>query len=98
MNAIRDHVNRDVSVNEPPSYCAEITMMQRCHRVHEVRHVMRASIARFVENTSVCSRMSNRDDPTSSDEITPLMVRRSNAKPEASALEFNPSAADGKTL
>ena len=70
MNAVCDHVDRDVSVNEPPSNCAEITMMQRGHRVHEVRHVTRAGIARFVENTSVCSRMANLDDPISAVEFT----------------------------
>src|SRR5215471_21054238 len=69
MNSVGNEIARDLIVHQSPTDRAGRAMMQWGHRIHEMRHVAGARSERLVQDLRSCSRMSDRDDETSSREF-----------------------------
>src|SRR5438132_617439 len=82
MHTISDHINADLVIKQPPTDRARCAMMQRGHRVHEMRHVMCACVARSIKYLRRCASVTNRNHPTPplklSDQLNSSFDLRSN--------------------
>ena len=64
MNPVGDHVARHIIVKQAPADGSRRPMMQRGHRVHEVRQMARARLQRLIKHLDSRARMTEGNYPT----------------------------------